>query len=800
MKNHLKAAGLAVFAATTAIAATLEPGRTEIVVAKGAAPVVTFAAKELKHFLDGVLSCDVPVVAEPTAGRAQIHLGADGWTRAAGICVDGFARDAFRIVVTDRAVFIAGRDDPKVNPERVLPKNAWSQHYERATLFGVYEFLERYAGVRMYFPGELGEIVPRSARLEIAPADFTVSPNMPGRHYSYFGEGVWFEGEKRDSASTGRLRWLHSYRLRMQTQSVPFCHGLSHRNYVRRFHKTHPEYFCLKADGTRDINLAVRNSGQLCHTSGIWEEIYQDAKSYLMGEKADVRGVLNPHGQVGWWYSCQEKKYIDLMPADGMVRCTCAGCEAAYDRDDPGNYMDTMIWTQMAKVGNRLIKEGVPGYVTQMAYQPYRRVPDVDLPTNVLVMVAERGPWSVPYPDQMKREHEEIAAWFRKLGHRVAIWTYPCKYGKRKVADIPDMSPWMWGKYYRAVAPWVDHIYAESETDRFLYLHLDYYVLSRVTWNPQVDTDAVIAEYFRLMYGPAAGEMEEIFRSLERKWTTGFLAQAEDTMWGPTFRPVSPEDCWNEVYGAKTIARYAELFSAAEAKTAEGSLERRRVALMRQELLDPLAAAHEAFQKRGERLAAVNFRFGGKRPLVLRGLRPRSHTVPDNLRTEVTAEARDGGLAIHVVAYEPEMARIAATARKFDDTDMWQENGIELMVDPTGARREFMHFMVNSEGSMADMIHRKNDTKRWAGDSRWNSGAKVTVHRFDDRWTCDIVIPSSAFRDGLPSRLPAELFRNRFLLGDQRGMWYIWSPYATGPCDFDNFGTWELPAARSGGD
>ena len=44
------------------LAATLAPGGTEIVVEKRAAPVVKFAAKEMKHFLDGVLSCDVPVV------------------------------------------------------------------------------------------------------------------------------------------------------------------------------------------------------------------------------------------------------------------------------------------------------------------------------------------------------------------------------------------------------------------------------------------------------------------------------------------------------------------------------------------------------------------------------------------------------------------------------------------------------------------------------------------------------------------------------------------------------------------
>lgn len=36
---------------------------------------------------------------------------------------------------------------------------------ERATLFGVYEFLMRYAGVRMYFQGEPGTIIPKTAAL-----------------------------------------------------------------------------------------------------------------------------------------------------------------------------------------------------------------------------------------------------------------------------------------------------------------------------------------------------------------------------------------------------------------------------------------------------------------------------------------------------------------------------------------------------------------------------------------------------------------------------------------------------------
>ena len=123
----------------------------------------------------------------------------------------------------------------------------------------------------MYFPGELGEIVPNADRIEVPSADFTVAPDMPGRYYSYFAEGTWFEGENRDVVATMRLRYLNLYRLRMQTRYIPFNHGLIHRGYLRRFGKSHPEYFRLNKDGTRDMNLALgRRSGQLCFTSGVW--------------------------------------------------------------------------------------------------------------------------------------------------------------------------------------------------------------------------------------------------------------------------------------------------------------------------------------------------------------------------------------------------------------------------------------------------------------------------------------------------------------------------------------------------
>ena len=57
--------------ATAASAAVLEAGKTEVVIAPGAPKTVEFAAKEMKHFLDGVLGADVAVVRAPTPGSTK---------------------------------------------------------------------------------------------------------------------------------------------------------------------------------------------------------------------------------------------------------------------------------------------------------------------------------------------------------------------------------------------------------------------------------------------------------------------------------------------------------------------------------------------------------------------------------------------------------------------------------------------------------------------------------------------------------------------------------------------------------
>ena len=425
-----------------------------------------------------------------------------------------------------------------------------------------------------------------------------------------------------------------------------------------------------------------------------------------------------------------------------------------------------------------------------MAYQPYRRVPDVEIPTNVLVMVAERGPWSIPYPELVERERNEVAAWAKKLGRRVALWTYPCKYGQRNIPHIPNGTPWAWGKYYKMMAPYVYYIFAESENDRFLYQHLDRYVLGMVAWNPSVDVEAVIDEYFVLMYGPAADEMKAFFRAVEKKWMTEFLTRGKDTVWGPSVGVQAPVDIWMKVYGADVLAGYAKLFDAASARTVAGSLERRRVELMRREMFEPLVAAQREYVERQEKLKSVNFRFGGGATVALVHAKDAGRPVADEVRTTVSCAAAASGVTVTIVCNEPQLGETAAIDRQFDDENVWADDSIELMLDPTGSRRETMHFMVSSRGCWADMIHRKRPDKHWDASFKWNSGAKVAVTRVEKAWTCEITIPSVAFMGELSDKFPAEVFRSRIIKG-KRAEVYHWCPYTKNPCDFDNMGTWE---------
>lgn len=73
-------------------------------------------------------------------------------------------------------------------------------------------------------------------------------------------------------------------------------------------------------DGRRYNDEGLVHTGHLCFNSGIREEIYQDAKTYLTGGSAQSRGLKH------WNFNAARPGYFSLMTQDWLYWCGCEKC------------------------------------------------------------------------------------------------------------------------------------------------------------------------------------------------------------------------------------------------------------------------------------------------------------------------------------------------------------------------------------------------------------------------------------------------------------------------------------------
>ena len=581
---------------------------TEIVVAPNPPHGTQFAARELKGFLDRVLGANVKVVTAFTSGRKSIVLGTNAWSAAAGIDMTVKPRDTFVIKAAKDRLYIAGRDPVKLDPGKVAARGRGTDQRslarsERATAFGVYEFLERFAGCRFYFPGELGEVVPKAAAIRVPEGTVIErAPVFTQRSVSLNSPMKFQTGSAEEKMSLQLLNWI---RLRLETDHLQCGHGLNSFGYASRFADTHPEYFCLRRDGQRatlkvDPNPQSQSHcvGQLCHTSDVWNEITEDVLSYFRGESGERRLGKGRH-----WGKNVRGVHADVMPQDGMWKCHCKNCLAAYD--DGPDYANTLIWGRTCSLARRVKAEGLNGRIAQMAYRPYSQVPQMNIPENVDVMVATAGPWSMrstEYFEGGAGGHESgmrgVRGWVAKLGRPVWLWTYPGKVNAMNLPAAPQVAPRAWGHYYKKAAPYIFGAFNEAESDSFAFNYLNFYVFSRVAWDVNVDVEAIIAEHHRLMYGKGAAAMAKLFERLEDVWLHKVIRESATTSTGgePAYEPPGPYDLLMKVYTPALLAELAGYVKEARASVPEGSLEAKRIAFVEDEIVGPICKRAGTFQ------------------------------------------------------------------------------------------------------------------------------------------------------------------------------------------------------------
>ena len=591
----LALSGLATFGVLPSSAGN--PAGASVTLRRGEVTVVTvdspnggylrYAACEMTNFLSRALGATVPHLKNrlPEKGVAII-LGTNAWSRAAGLAPERLKRDGYQIRTAPNRVYVAGVDEPGWVSERI--NRPWDMCTQHATVFAAYDFLERFCGFRFYFPGEYGIIIPQSEKIELPAIDYTTEPDFRVRRYSYsltYGDGPmpaeWGNTNYVNLSNRQRLR------MRMASEYVPCCHGQYVPNFSKRFKDTHPEYFRLRKNGTRHTEDTRRQpqsaNAHLCQSSKVWDELYEDAAAYFTGKDAKTRGLDR------WAQQAMNGRYYDVMPNDGMPPCECKTCKEWYAKaKDPRYPYTPLVWTKTVELANRLKKNGIPGTITQMAYSSYRGIPDIDLPDNIAVQVAEIGPWSERCKRIMDRDDAEVRAWAKKVKGGVWLWNYVGKFqcAGWNLAGVPIVTPHSVGRYYKRMAGDVFGAYMEIFAETYVWQYLNVYVFSRLAWDNQTDPEAVIAEHHRLMFGKGAAAMAKFFDEIERAWVYEISGRTYDSPLGPASVAARDYEVWTRIYTPERLASFVRLFDEAAASVPPGSMEARRIAFMRREFLD----------------------------------------------------------------------------------------------------------------------------------------------------------------------------------------------------------------------
>jgi hypothetical protein len=246
-----------------------------VVLANEPTETARYAAEELVRHIQKATGAAIEIVTEastPAEIWTRVYIGETEAARLNGIDTDRLPRETFVMRSVGNDLFIAGQESDKDPLDQNNP--------DAGTLFGVYEFLERYLGVRWLWPGELGTFVPQTGTVEIWSVNETIAPALA------FRELVWgrtraalhpdFQLEPADAAlgfsAEGARKYAEAVevllrRHRMGGGDAEPPTGHTFNGWWEKYGKDHPEWFALRKDGTRghpdptypDVSMCVSN-------------------------------------------------------------------------------------------------------------------------------------------------------------------------------------------------------------------------------------------------------------------------------------------------------------------------------------------------------------------------------------------------------------------------------------------------------------------------------------------------------------------------------------------------------------
>lgn len=380
--------------------------------------------------------------------------------------------DGYRLEIKPEGIYIVGKTDD-------------------AARNGIYDFLETHLEC-MYVSPE-NTYVPIFPTVKLALEEKTVNPTITWRKvYQYESvQNGWYERLKMN----GTIVKEGENSIELYNEWGTWCHSSFEFVPPEEYFDEHPEYYA-KFLGKRRYQFNVLGRTfptHLCYTN---EEVYQIAEAELV-----KRIEANP-----------EVKFWDFSIMDTyFATCRCKECKKF--NKEAGSEMGTLL-----AFLNRLadsIKDDYPDvYLSTLAYQRVKNPPkNMKCAPNLCINVcAFPGTQSYPYSTEggikASREFAERVVEWGKICDNILVWDYVVNFTHLKL-PFPNFEFQKENLefYLENNIRFVFHQGSREPMDENAEMRT--YLLSRQLWDKDVDLKALAKKYVAVVYGDAAGLVEE---------------------------------------------------------------------------------------------------------------------------------------------------------------------------------------------------------------------------------------------------------------------------------------------------
>ena len=467
-----------------------------------------------------------------------------------------------------------------LGPDNVTPSDPAGSQYAVTT------FLEQELGCRYLWPGESGKVVPKRKTITVNSINLCNTPMLKQRNIRWSGyssriqqgldrldftrEDFLKAREKAVHTDAESSDWMGWHRMGGTLGLKTGDGTILPPKTWDRFLREHPEWFAMQMDGSRYFDPSWERP-RLCKSNpALVEAIAQEKIKELNanpGQKS-VSLVTHDGGAKAGFCICDECKKLD--PPEGRPTRIWA-----YDhksgqtqRFDYVSLTDRMLYFYNA-IAEKVIKVHPDVLFTGQAYSVYRAPPvRQKLHPNIVIRFVHSP---AHYADEQVRR-EGMADWDAWADMASIIYYRPnsLNWGRNEGTL---------GVYVHKLAEDFHHI-AHNKcvgTDFDSCMHhwatqgLNYYVLAKLHWNPDLDVDEVIDDYCRTGFGDASEMIKRYFLRIEQLTNETAAKKSEDTRNIDVTEPYMPE----------VIAELRGMLDQAKRITDDDMEVRRRIEFLR---------------------------------------------------------------------------------------------------------------------------------------------------------------------------------------------------------------------------